>query len=266
MSPNRVLLKLSLIGCTVLVLLLTSDQLVSSQSGDGDACGQLTTVQMPFNFVFIPDGAESSDPETSWWVVDENIKTAGGERIDIYHLEDKYLRVWIPNLEPASGDLWGYPVPLLVSVADYQVVANCEFALSTPTAIPTSSINHLLTAASVPWATRCVDESTACFPYHLSIDDLPAEWQPLAVNAATLWAEAIPQLQFTQGSLDQSTRTLVPYGVKDWMLGQPLGDLRLAVGEIRIVPESALAPLKLNWETVAVGIAYTDQTRFQHPR
>lgn len=180
----------------------------------------------------------------------------------IYTLESGYYRIYDPVIDNGSQNK-----DFILDFSRIEAVADCESVQPTltatripPTPIQTSSANNILTAANVPWATQCPDTSSACLPYRLSVGELPVKWQPFAIMAATMWADAVPQLQFTQGPISESARTLVPTGLNDWMPAQAIGDLRLAVGEIRIVPESALSPHKLPQGIGALGIAYTNQS------
>ena len=108
---------------------------VSAATGGGYICGQMIAIDMPFKYVFTYEPSDGMSASPILWEVDLDFwSVAQGIAIDMYTLEDKYLRIWMPDVDPNGGDIYGEPVPLLKSVADYEIIPRCdETSAVTPT-------------------------------------------------------------------------------------------------------------------------------------
>jgi len=110
---------------TIGLLITIPSERTSAQCGYGGGfiCGKFEKKEVPFAntvhvyYFFTPYGGTQ-------WAVDPLLSDASGQQIDLDALDGKFVRIWMPDFNPAGCD---FPdLMCLTSIAGYEIAPDCE--------------------------------------------------------------------------------------------------------------------------------------------
>lgn len=108
--------------------------------------------------------------------------------------------------------------------------------------------------AAMPWSFDCTQVAAACLPAKLTVTDLAPEWQPHALAAAAMWSNLGTGFRFVSTHINEQQRVIQPL----WN-GEPITGIKLAIGEVRIIPASKLPSDVAITGFAGVGLPFEDR-------